>query len=294
VRESGAKKLAGSRVVPDIVPARTADQLDPCELLVVPDGVVGCTGQRFLRSLVLPTQELDPADLAPTRRGDIVSSRLLGERRSFVQRRGALLVRAPSRVDERAAQRNERHREKLAVADPSSGRDGTAQPVQTGLAGAGGERGLTGLDLGHHLRAPRNATRSDHLRCDSGRAKRRGWLDAKVALEELGACLHLAHRGLGIACRTRQRTSSTWGFSSYGLSRTSSEVKSGTFTVYHARDCEPTVYGPGDAFVELPSTVHVGRNETGDVVELGVVFFGVPIGGSPRIDQAQPEDCEIT
>jgi quercetin dioxygenase-like cupin family protein len=71
-------------------------------------------------------------------------------------------------------------------------------------------------------------------------------------------------------------------------------VKSGTFTVYHARDCEPTVYGPGDAFVELPSTVHVGRNETGDVVELGVVFFGVPIGGSPRIDQSRPEGCEIT
>ena len=71
-------------------------------------------------------------------------------------------------------------------------------------------------------------------------------------------------------------------------------VKSGTFTVYHARDCAPTVYGPGDAFVELPSTVHVGRNETGSVVELGVVFFGVPIGGSPRIDQPQPEDCTIT
>jgi quercetin dioxygenase-like cupin family protein len=71
-------------------------------------------------------------------------------------------------------------------------------------------------------------------------------------------------------------------------------VKSGTFTVYHARDCEPMLYGPGDAFVELPSTVHVGRNETGGVVELGVVFFGVPIGGSPRIDQPQPAGCGIT
>jgi quercetin dioxygenase-like cupin family protein len=71
-------------------------------------------------------------------------------------------------------------------------------------------------------------------------------------------------------------------------------VKAGTFTVYHARDCEPTVYRPGDAFVELPATVHVGRNETDGVVELGVVFFGVPIGGSPRIDQPQPQDCEVT
>ena len=71
-------------------------------------------------------------------------------------------------------------------------------------------------------------------------------------------------------------------------------VKSGTFTVYHAKDCEARVYGPGDAFVELPSTVHIGRNETTGTVELGVVFFGVPVGGSPRVDQPQPEDCAIT
>jgi quercetin dioxygenase-like cupin family protein len=71
-------------------------------------------------------------------------------------------------------------------------------------------------------------------------------------------------------------------------------VRSGTFTVYHATDCEPRVYGPGDAFVERPSSVHVGRNETAGVVELGVVFFSVPIGGSPRIDQPQPAGCGIT
>ena len=76
--------------------------------------------------------------------------------------------------------------------------------------------------------------------------------------------------------------------------RTLVTVKSGTFTVYHAEDCEPLVYEPGDAFVELPSTVHVGRNETNGVVELGVVLFRVPTGGSPRIDQPQPEDCDIT
>ena len=76
--------------------------------------------------------------------------------------------------------------------------------------------------------------------------------------------------------------------------RTLVTVKSGTFTVYHAEDCEPLVYEPGDAFVELPSTVHVGRNETNGVVELGVVFFRVPTGGSPRVDQPQPEDCDIT
>ena len=70
-------------------------------------------------------------------------------------------------------------------------------------------------------------------------------------------------------------------------------VKSGTFTVYHAKHCDSTVYGPGDAFVELPSTVHVGRNETSGTVELGVVFFGVPAGGSPRVEQPQPSGCEV-
>jgi quercetin dioxygenase-like cupin family protein len=70
-------------------------------------------------------------------------------------------------------------------------------------------------------------------------------------------------------------------------------VQQGTFTVYHD-NCHPHVYEAGDAFVELPSSVHVGRNETGGTVKLGVVFTDVPIGGSPRIDQPKPEDCEAT
>jgi quercetin dioxygenase-like cupin family protein len=76
--------------------------------------------------------------------------------------------------------------------------------------------------------------------------------------------------------------------------RTLVTVKSGTFTVYHADKCVPLIYEPGDAFVELPTTVHVGRNETSQPVELGVVFFKVPIDGNPRIDQPQPGNCDIT
>ncbi|HYG72872.1 MAG TPA: cupin domain-containing protein [Actinomycetota bacterium] len=76
--------------------------------------------------------------------------------------------------------------------------------------------------------------------------------------------------------------------------RTLVTVKTGTFTVYHADDCEPLVYEPGDAFVELPSSIHVGRNETAEPVELGVGFFRVPIDGSPRIDQPQPTTCDVT
>lgn len=70
-------------------------------------------------------------------------------------------------------------------------------------------------------------------------------------------------------------------------------VQSGTFTVYHD-DCHAHTYQPGEAFVELPSSVHVGRNETGGTVKLGVVLFGVPIGGSARIDHPQPSGCDVT
>ena len=70
-------------------------------------------------------------------------------------------------------------------------------------------------------------------------------------------------------------------------------VQSGTFTVYHD-DCHAMTYGPGSSFVELPSSVHVGRNETGSDVQLGVVYFDVPIGGSPRIEQPQPDGCDVT
>ena len=68
-------------------------------------------------------------------------------------------------------------------------------------------------------------------------------------------------------------------------------VQQGTFTVYHD-NCHAHVYEAGDAFVELPSSVHVGRNETNGTVKLGVVFTNVPIGGSPRIDQPQPAGCD--
>ena len=70
-------------------------------------------------------------------------------------------------------------------------------------------------------------------------------------------------------------------------------VQSGTFTVYHD-NCHAMTYGPGSSFVELPSSVHVGRNETDSNVQLGVVYFDVPIGGSPRIDQPQPDGCDVS
>ena len=108
-------------------------------------------------------------------------------------------------------------------------------------------------------------------------------------------------KGMGLAVHPRTNTivaQYTFGpHSSTGWhthpGKTLVTVQSGTFTVYHDT-CRATTYGPGDAFVELPSSVHIGRNETGESVQLGVVYFGVPIGGSPRIDQPQPDGCDVS
>jgi hypothetical protein len=82
--DGGAQQLPGGGVVPDIVAAGTSNQRDPRELLVVSGSELGRRGQRLLRSLVVGTQELDPTDLAPSRRGDVVPSDPFGERRTFV------------------------------------------------------------------------------------------------------------------------------------------------------------------------------------------------------------------
>ena len=63
-------------------------------------------------------------------------------------------------------------------------------------------------------------------------------------------------------------------------------VKSGTFTVYHARDCGADGLSARGRVHRAAVDGSARRSEqTGSDVELGVVFFGVPIGGSPRIDQ---------
>src|SRR5215218_9338934 len=93
-RERGAQKIAGCRVVPDVVPAGAANQLHPRQLVVAPRSELDGTRQRLLRSLVMRAEELDPADLTPGHRRDVVSPHLLRQRRPLVQRRRAFLVRA--------------------------------------------------------------------------------------------------------------------------------------------------------------------------------------------------------
>jgi quercetin dioxygenase-like cupin family protein len=73
-------------------------------------------------------------------------------------------------------------------------------------------------------------------------------------------------------------------------------IQSGELTVYRARDksCTGVTYGPGDGFVELPSSVHIGRNESSDTPTVAaVVFFGVGADGATFIDQPDPGNCDF-
>jgi quercetin dioxygenase-like cupin family protein len=68
-------------------------------------------------------------------------------------------------------------------------------------------------------------------------------------------------------------------------------VRRGEITIYHD-DCSSVTYERGDIFHEPPGNVHQAVNE-GDVeTVLGATFFGVPVGGSPRIDESAPACAE--
>ena len=144
-------------MVAGVVPAGAAGHVHPRELLGAPFGELGGVGQRGLGPLVLGAEELHPADLAPPGRRDVVAAERLGERRPFVQGRRTLLVGAASGVDERAAQRDERPREELAIVDPPCSGDGAAHAVDARLDRAGGERRFPGLELREDLRSSRDA-----------------------------------------------------------------------------------------------------------------------------------------
>jgi quercetin dioxygenase-like cupin family protein len=71
-------------------------------------------------------------------------------------------------------------------------------------------------------------------------------------------------------------------------------VQQGEITLYHAvgNHCESTTYTQGQSFVERPTDVQNGVN-TGSIQTIVYVLFpGVPIGGSPRIDVVEnPGTC---
>jgi quercetin dioxygenase-like cupin family protein len=64
-----------------------------------------------------------------------------------------------------------------------------------------------------------------------------------------------------------------------------------TFYLSVGNHCEATRYVAGQSFIERPG--QVGNNvNTGSTTVIGYAIFpGVPIGGSPRIDQPDPGTC---
>jgi quercetin dioxygenase-like cupin family protein len=65
-------------------------------------------------------------------------------------------------------------------------------------------------------------------------------------------------------------------------------VARGSITIYHGDDCSGTTYSAGDVFIEHPGVVIDGVNEGTTAAVLNVTYLGVPVGGSPRIDEPDP------
>ncbi len=66
-------------------------------------------------------------------------------------------------------------------------------------------------------------------------------------------------------------------------------IRSGTFRLTDAQDCQSRDYSAGEAFVDPgQGFVHLGTNPGSDNAVLYVSFFDVPAGQSPRIDAADP------
>ncbi len=67
-------------------------------------------------------------------------------------------------------------------------------------------------------------------------------------------------------------------------------VSRGSLTVYHSdgSTCVSTTYSAGDLFVENGGSVHQARNEGTVATVLNITYLRVPVGTSPRIDEAQP------
>jgi quercetin dioxygenase-like cupin family protein len=72
-------------------------------------------------------------------------------------------------------------------------------------------------------------------------------------------------------------------------------VQSGQITMYRERvaggDCRTRTYHAGDTFFEWPIDQHNGVNQGTTTTTVYVTFFGVPAGGSARIERPDPSNC---
>jgi quercetin dioxygenase-like cupin family protein len=67
-------------------------------------------------------------------------------------------------------------------------------------------------------------------------------------------------------------------------------VESGTLSFY-TEDCVRQTFNAGQGVVEPEDVVQLARNEGTVPLVLRVVYFDVPVGGSPRIDEPEPSTC---
>jgi quercetin dioxygenase-like cupin family protein len=71
-------------------------------------------------------------------------------------------------------------------------------------------------------------------------------------------------------------------------------IKSGQLTFYSEDDpaCTGRTFTAGQAFVEPPGLVHFAHNKSAtEIAEVGVTYFDVPPGASPRFDEPAPGNC---
>lgn len=71
-------------------------------------------------------------------------------------------------------------------------------------------------------------------------------------------------------------------------------VKAGHLAVtrmHGAHACVTQTYGPGQAFVEYPDMIHIGRNAGTVPVVLIATYTNVPVGKAPAMSVAAPAHC---
>jgi quercetin dioxygenase-like cupin family protein len=72
-------------------------------------------------------------------------------------------------------------------------------------------------------------------------------------------------------------------------------IQSGELTLYRNVDgtCKTKTVGAGEGFIEIPSVVHMARNEGSAPLVFGAVLFRIPASGVTRIDQPDPGVCSV-
>jgi quercetin dioxygenase-like cupin family protein len=119
---------------------------------------------------------------------------------------------------------------------------------------------------------------------DAFKVERKGINDWEVEIE--------ATRGVAIA--TQSITFAAGGYSGWHShpGPVFISVKEGTMTFYEA-DCQAVVKTAGEGFLDVGTHAHFARNETTAPATTVVTYFIPPHTTTLRMDQPQPQTCQI-